>query len=297
LQAYVSGVLSAQGTTVSVLNSVATANIAGATLYVGYGANATAMMNNGLNRNVLSVSGPLECQPQAPQTGWWWNTAEGGRGYSIEVSGSTLVFASYLYDVSGRATWLLASGRTSLDGSLFTSQLESYSGGQALSGAYRPPNPVAYVGPITLAFNSATHGTLSWPGGTLAIERFNIVPNGLTLAPRANQPEGGWWWNPQESGRGYFLEWQGGQLFMAGYMYDNAGNPIWYLSSNTSTNLQGYSNTWWQYANGQTLTGAFKPAQQISNNVGPVTIQFQGAETGIMTLPGGRNITIRRYRF
>ena len=47
-------------------------------------------------------------------------------------------------------------------------------------------------------------------------------------------PQAGWWWNPAESGRGFFLEWQGGQLLMAGYMYDDNGNPVWYLSSNSA---------------------------------------------------------------
>jgi hypothetical protein len=95
------------------------------------------------------------------------------------------------------------------------------------------------------------------------------------------------------------MEWQGGELFMAGYMYDDTGNPIWYLSSNTtpSTNLQAYQNTWWQYANGPTLTGIFKPATQVSNNVAPVSITFQGSENAIMTLPGGRTTQIRRFRF
>jgi hypothetical protein len=85
---------------------------------------------------------------------------------------------------------------------------------------------------------------MTWPGGTVAIERFNIVPNGLTLAPQASQPEAGWWWNPNESGRGFFLEWQGGQLFMAGYMYDDQGNPIWYLGTNTTTNAQSFAGVW-----------------------------------------------------
>jgi hypothetical protein len=35
----------------------------------------------------------------------------------------------------------------------------------------------------------------------------------------------------------------------------------------------------------------------MNSNVGPVTIQFDGAETGIMTLPGSRTAAIRRYRF
>jgi len=235
----------------------------------------------------------------SPQTGWWWNPAEGGRGYSIEMQGNHLFFASYLYDGSGRATWLVASGNTSLNGAQFNGQLESYARGQTLTSAYKAPDPVVYAGAITLTFSDASHGSLTWPGGTVPIERFNIVPNGLAQAPQASQPEGGWWWNPSESGRGFFLEWQGGELFLAGYMYDANGNPIWYLSSNTapSTNLLTYSNTWWQYANGQTLTGAYKPAVQINNNVAPVTITFQDSQNAIMTLPGGRTTAIKRFRF
>ena len=302
LQAYVTGVLSAQGQAVTVLNGVPTATIDGATFFVGYGTSASSMVTSGTNRAVVSVpgaTGDVACQPQPPQTGWWWNAAEGGRGYSIEAAGNHIFFASYLYDVSGRATWLVASGNTSFDGSLFTGNLEAYSQGQSLTSAYKAPGPVTNAGAITLAFNDANHGTMIWPGGTVAIERFNIVPSGLTLPAQSNQPEGGWWWNPAESGRGFFLEWQGGEIFMAGYMYDDAGNPIWYLSSNTtpSTNLQSYQNTWWQYANGQTLTGAFKPAAQVNNNVGPVSITFQGSENALMTLPGGRVTALRRFRF
>jgi hypothetical protein len=264
---------------------------------VGYGPNALSMVSNGINRRAFLVPGSVQCDPQPPQTGWWWNTSEGGRGYSIEASGNRLFIASYLYDAGGRATWTIAAGNSSLNGSLFQGRLEAYAGGQSLAGAYRAPGPVSYLGDVTLAFNDPSHGTLIWPGGTVAIERFNIIPNGLGTAPLAGQPESGWWWNPQEGGRGYFLEWQGDTLFMAGYMYDASGDPIWYLSSNVSSNLQGYTNTWWQYANGQTLTGAFRPATQINSNVGPVTIQFQGSETATMTLPGNRTITIQRYRF
>jgi hypothetical protein len=43
--------------------------------------------------------------------------------------------------------------------------------------------------------------------------------------------------------------------------------------------------------------GAYKPAQRVDDNVGPVTITFQGPETAIMTLPGGRTTNIKRFRF
>ena len=298
LQAYLTAVIAGQSQAVTLLNNVPTTNIAGATFYLGLAPDPAGAVNSGVNQRALTVPGSPRCDPEAPQTGWWWNPNEGGRGYSIEVSdGGNLVFASYLYDPSGRATWLLASGNTSLDKSVFpTGRLESYAQGQTLSGTYKAPAGV--VGqPITLAFSDATHGTLSWPGGSIAIERFNIVPQGLTLPTPEAEPENGWWWNPAESGRGYFLEWQGGQLFMAGYMYDDAGNPIWYLSGNSApvTNLRAYSNVWQLYGNGQTLTGTYRAPTQANANVGPVTITFQSATNGFMTLPGGRTIPIQRF--
>src|SRR6185312_939483 len=138
-----------------------------------------------------------------------------------------------------------------------------------------------------------SHGTMVWPGGLVPIQRQPFVPDGLTLAPSANQPESGWWWNAQENGRGFFLEWQGASLDMAGYMYDDAGNPVWYI---TVDRMQGagstYSNTWWTYGGGQTLTGAWKPNHQTSNNVAPVTVQFTGPDTALMTLPNGRTTNL-----
>jgi hypothetical protein len=40
-------------------------------------------------------------------------------------------------------------------------------------------------------------------------------------------PDSGWYFNPNESGRGFNIEIQGNTLFMAGFIYDTAGNPIW----------------------------------------------------------------------
>jgi hypothetical protein len=44
-------------------------------------------------------------------------------------------------------------------------------------------------------------------------------------------PENGWWWNPQAPGTGYNIETQNGTLFVATFVYDNNGNPIWYSGS------------------------------------------------------------------
>ncbi|HUP30566.1 MAG TPA: hypothetical protein VM122_10370, partial [Usitatibacter sp.] len=183
MQAYVTGVLSSQGQSITVLNGVATSQIAGATFYVGYGASSSAMLNNGVNRSVVTAPAATTCQPQPPQTGWWWNTTQGGRGFSMEVRGNSIFFASYLYDDAGRPIWLAASGATSLDGSLFSGRLIGFSGGQTLDGSWHARGPAVDNGPVTLSFNDASHGTLVWPGGSIAIERFNIVAGGTTADP------------------------------------------------------------------------------------------------------------------
>src|SRR5438128_12072338 len=50
---------------------------------------------------------------KAIEGGWWWNPAESGRGFSIEVQGNTVFLAGYLYGQDGHATWVAASGAMS----------------------------------------------------------------------------------------------------------------------------------------------------------------------------------------
>lgn len=297
LQAYISGALTAQGQAVAVMNGTSTVNIAGATFYVGYGASPAAMLASGNNRSVVSIDATT-CKPQPPQKGWWWNPAEPGRGFSIEVSGNRLFFAAYMYDSSGRSTWYVSSGRTSLDGSLFGEAMSEYANGQTLSGPYRAPTATG-VGSLALAFSDATRGTLILPGtqGPIPIERFNIVPRGLAAPAAANQPESGWWWDEQESGRGYYIEWQGGSAFLAGYMYDEKGKPIWYVSQAATPNAQSFQGTWIQYGGGQTLGGQARTASVVNGNVAPVAIRFQGQDSAFITLPGRQESPIKRFRF
>ncbi|MCM2326529.1 MAG: hypothetical protein NDI88_01435, partial [Lysobacter sp.] len=97
LQAYLTGVLSAQGASVTILNGVPTASVSGSTFFVGYGTSGSSMINSGINRSAVTVPGSLVCEPGPPETGWWWNPAEDGRGFSLEVQGNNIFFAAFLY--------------------------------------------------------------------------------------------------------------------------------------------------------------------------------------------------------
>ena len=301
LQAYVTGVLSAGGVAVNVLNNISAAAIQGSTFYVGYGATGTSMINNGVNRSVASIPGTQTCQPQAPQTGWWWDATQRDRGYGIEVRGNNLYYVSFMNNPSGTPSWMVASGPTALDGSLFQASLVSYANGQTLTGAMKAPTGPSSEGLITISTATATQGTLIAPAGTRSIERMAFIPNGLTTTPQSNQPESGWWWNTTEPGRGYFIEWQNGYASVTGYMYDDAGKAVWYQSMPATPDPRIITGTWNIFGNGNPLTQAGSGVNQkltrLTDNFAPVSIRFSDGTNGVLTLPGGRNIAITRLRF
>jgi hypothetical protein len=138
---------------------------------------------------------------------------------------------------------------------------------------------------------------LTWPGGTIPITRFAIVPGGLSSPPAAAQPQSGYWYNPAESGRGYTIEVQNNTAFIAAYMYDANGNAVWYASGPATL---GSDNTFQgsldQFAGGQTLTGSYVAPTGVAN-VGNITIQFSSPTAGTLTLPDGKQVPIQRFAF
>jgi hypothetical protein len=116
----------------------------------------------------------------------------------------------------------------------------------------------------------AAHGAASIATGgfhSLAIAADGTVRAwGDDVNCRPQPPQTGWWWNPQESGRGFFIEWQNGAANVAGYMYDAAGNPTWYLSIYPTPDPLQFSGNWWTYAGGQSMGGPYRPATQTSQS-------------------------------
>lgn len=213
----------------------------------------------------------------APENGWWWNPNQSGRGFSIEIEGSSLFMAGYLYENDGHATWLI-SGGTMQDATTYQGRLRSYSNGQTLTGDYQAPAAPTDAGAVTLQFTDDSHGTLTLPGGSIPIERFRYG----SAAAASFQPESGWWWNEAESGSGFFIEIQGDKMFVAGYMYDANGKPVWYVSGDTMASPNTYQGNLLQFANGQTLTGPYMAPS--STNAGTVRLEFPAPDQATLTL-------------
>jgi hypothetical protein len=213
----------------------------------------------------------------APEVGWWWNRAESGRGFFIESHDGVIFMAGYFYANDGRATWLV-SGGSNADPYAYTGRLLAESDGQTLTGDYHPPSAPIDSGAVSLHFSSDTQGTLTWPGGTIAIERQRF---GGEDAPF--QPDSGWWWNPEESGRGYSVEVQGDKLFAVAFMYDAVGNPVWYYTAGTMASATSYDGPWMQFAHGQTLGGAYR-FPDTPAPIGRLHIDFTAIDQAVFTM-------------
>jgi subtilisin family serine protease len=241
----------------------------------------------------LDVAGALNALNGniTPAAGWWWNPSEAGRGFSLETRNGRIFLGTFLYEDDGSPLWFVVNGPQS--GSSFSGSLQRFGSGQTLSGAYQAPQLVGTAGTATLNFTSSTSGTLSWPGGTIPIQRFPV--NGQSVqTPQAGAPTAGWWWNASESGTGWFFEVQGSNIFLSGYLYDADGGPAWYVSSGSMLSPTAFDGDLQRYGGGQTLTGGYR-APSSSTSVGQVSLRFTSSNNATLTLPQGRTINLTRF--
>lgn len=109
-----------------------------------------------------------------PAAGIWWNPAESGRSFNIEVRHGTLLLTAQVYDAQGAPLWLLATGPYDATTGSFSGTFSRYTGGQCLGCAYSAPqgSPIG-GGNVELVFSSETHGTLTVDGVSIPIDKFD----------------------------------------------------------------------------------------------------------------------------
>jgi hypothetical protein len=107
-------------------------------------------------------------------------------------------------------------------------------------------------------------------------------------------PDSGWYFNPAESGRGFNIEIQGDTLFIAGFLYDTAGNPIWIFSGGPMSSDSTFSAAAYQTANGQPLGGAYHAETLVP--FGMASVIFLTTTTAAITV-NGYSFTVEREIF
>jgi hypothetical protein len=108
-----------------------------------------------------------------PETGWYWNASQAGRGYAIEVQNGTMFLTMFHYNTDGSPTWNFYTGPIGTNGS-FAGDFAGITGGQTLGGAYRSPNPATLTPGFSGSFTSPCLGTLRFPSNPVqtSITRF-----------------------------------------------------------------------------------------------------------------------------
>jgi hypothetical protein len=232
-----------------------------------------------------------------PQTGVWWNPAESGSGYAVELQGDIVSLGAYMYEADGKAAWFVGPLPRQSDGS-YRGQLTRYAGGQTLTGSYRAPTSSSTVATVTFTLTSTTAGSMRFETAagqhTVPVQRFAL--SGSTAAPSAVGVQGGLWWNESESGRGFFLDIQGTTAAMSSYMYDATGQPTWYLAVGTIGSNLSFTAALQSYQGGQSLGGSYR-APQAAGSPGNVTFRGITGTTAELTLPDGRVIPLKRLVF
>lgn len=114
--------------------------------------------------SALTIGGPTQ--------GLWWNPSESGRGYQIDLQGDTMIVTTYVYEQSGDPIWYLSSGTYDHTAGTFTSAYDIFANGQCFSCPYVAPTHTGDAGPITISFHTNQTATLTYPGGSTEITKF-----------------------------------------------------------------------------------------------------------------------------
>jgi hypothetical protein len=107
-----------------------------------------------------------------PTMGLWWNPSESGRGYEIDLQGDTMIVTTYVYEQSGDPIWYLSSGTFDYSTGTFQSAYDIFANGQCFGCPYVAPDHTGDAGPITITFQTNQTATLTYPGGSTNIVKF-----------------------------------------------------------------------------------------------------------------------------
>jgi uncharacterized secreted protein with C-terminal beta-propeller domain len=174
---------------------------------------------------VAATSGaPPLSQRSALLPGLWWDPEQPGQGFDLHLSGPTLGVIWYSYRASGEPIWYLASGDIDADGHWQAELLRlRWDDGVVESRV---------IGSLSLQRQHSESARLDWNvagrSGQWRLEPFRLT------AQRAEVDPSGAYHDPASDGFGLSLDQQGDGLSAIYYVYDQDGEPSWWLGHRSS---------------------------------------------------------------
>ena len=113
----------------------------------------------------------------------------------------------------------------------------------------------------------------------------------FTIDTSAASPLTGLWWNANESGWGATITQQSYMMFVTMFVYDAAGNPVWYTVSCTIAGAS-CSGDMMRVSGGSAPVSTWNGSGIIVTRAGTMTLNFTGNDAGSMsyTLNGSSSI-------
>jgi len=307
-------VLGGQGQSLSLLNNAPTPGVAGATVFAGYGQDAGSMLNGGVYQGAVTVPGAVSCgttlntsavakSPEA-LSGLWSSPSEQGWGIYFSQRHGIVFAAWFTYDGTGKPKWYVSSSCTMAPGA--TATAGTCNGdlfevtGPAFVGVPFDASKVhaTTAGTIQVRFTDANNASMSYTvagqSRTVAITRQLF---GSTSAPAVDFTD--LWFNQNESGWGMAVTQRYDIMFLAWFVYDDAGKPMWYVGpsctvTGNSCSGQLFSTT------GPPFGPTFNPASVVPAAAGTVKVDFTGPNDATIsyTVNGVSGVkTVQRQTF
>ena len=217
---------------------------------------------------------------------WWGGEAESGWGLALAHHGGTLFGALYVYDASGKPTWLAMAGGTwdasftTFTGTLFSptgSYWAAYDASRYAAGPSVGQATIRFTGTSTAVLDYTVNGA----SGTKTLSRYVFGPPDST--PIASFGDL-WWGGASQNGWGLTIVQQYRTMFIAWYTYDAQGHPTWFVvPGGTWTSASRFTARAYR-ASGVPWAGvAFNAAGVALADVGSVTLDFQDASHATFT--------------
>ena len=218
-----------------------------------------------------------------PITGLWWNAAESGWGLNVVQHGNIAFAAWYTYDSSGNPKWYVAPRCPLYDSGV---------GQGCISDVYEVHGPIPFTGAPLQATNVG-FVEFDFPDSGNASMFYEFLRAGdfivLTREPLRSGPAlpidySDLWWNPAESGWGLVITQESNVMFLALYVFDGSGNPVWYVAPDCEVASSGQSCTGALYKTaGPALGTRFDPSKVHATHVGTATVTFSDASNGTLS--------------
>lgn len=171
-------------------------------------------------------------QAYEPESGLWWNPAESGTGYTIEVQDDFMSVTLYSGSQTGQAKWYIAAGLLDRN-AYFEADLLSFYAVQPIGKPYQgEPLIEPSYGRLKIVFdpNNNRRATLTWPNGrTVPIQRqefyFVRYEDTVGVWPEVTRMLGEWQVTIDLSSTGEAYPFSGDVLVFDDYARDSNG---WY---------------------------------------------------------------------